>query len=185
MKLTFLAPLAMATGVLGACSDGADDATNDEARVEARITSVLANGDDLGILNKAFETTGLATLFDSPGASYTILAPQDAAFSAVKTDEDLPTPVLAAMLREHILPGHLDRASIVDAIEANGGPVTMNTVGTGMIEFSLDGETLTATHSNGGQPAKLSDSAGEAQNGVVLRVDSMLVTPPAQSGSES
>ncbi|MHA6334396.1 fasciclin domain-containing protein [Qipengyuania sp. CAU 1752] len=184
MKLTIIAPLAMAAAGLGACSDGAGDVTDDEARVEARVSSVLANGDDLGILNKAFETTGLATLFDSPGASYTILAPQDSAFSGVNTSEDLPTPVLAAMLREHILPGHLDRASIVDAIEANGGPVTMNTVGTGMIEFSLDGETLTATHSNGGPPAKLSDSDGEAQNGVVLTIDSLLVTPPVQDKSE-
>lgn len=174
-----IGPLALA---LAACSGGEESAETtqeEDAEIAANLDAVLATEDDLSAAREALQATGLHTLFKAPGASYTMLAPTDSALAALGGDDAPPPPVIAALLREHILPGHLDSGAILDAIEANGGPVTMSTVGNGTVRFERDGDTLKVNHSEGAGEARMVAAAGAAENGVVLKLDQLLVAPPS------
>ena len=176
---TTLLPLLLAAGALGACGEVGDTAGADTSEVSGSLATVLGEADDITQVRDAMAATGLDTMLDGPGTSYTIIAPRDAAFEAVAGEEALPAPVLAALLREHIIPGHLDAAAIANAIEANGGPVKIATVGQGTLEFSRDGDTLVATHSDSGMSARVTGENGQAENGTLLVADALLVAPPS------
>ena len=184
MKLTAtVLPLLLAAGALGACGNAGDSGSLDASEVSGSLTTVLGEADDVTQVRNAMASTGLDTMLDGPGTSYTIIAPSDAAFEAAAGEEPLPAPVLAALLREHIIPGHLDSAAIANAIEANGGPVKIATVGQGTLEFSRDGDTLVATHSESGLSARMTGENGQAENGTLLVADALLVTPPADDAA--
>jgi uncharacterized surface protein with fasciclin (FAS1) repeats len=182
--------IALAVAVpLAGCSD-ADGPTEGSAPTTstATLASTLAESDELSTLAQALTTTGLASVFDGPGA-YTVLAPSDAAFaelpeSVVASDEQ--RAVIVALLRNHIVPGQLDAASIAEAIAAKQGPVEMRTLGGGTVSFAMDGDALTVS---AGEERATVDKAGEviASNGVVLPIDGLLAEPPVpeQGGGET
>ena len=177
MNKAIFAPLLAVALVLPACSSETTEVDGQEIEVQDTVLNVLGDTDDVATLTAAIESTGLNTLFDAPGASYTILAPTDEAFAALGNETPEPA-VMAAILREHILPGHLEASAIVDAVKANNGAITMASVGNGNIEFTLDGDTLVAKETGSGKTARLTGGEGLANNGAVLVVDTVLATPP-------
>ncbi len=110
-----------------------------------------------------------------------MLAPTDDAFAALGIrGKQLLTlerrPLLVGLLREHVLPGHVTSEAILSAIEAGGGSASLTTLGGGSVTFERDGETIVATHSNGGT-ASFAGDAVESGNGVALPIDAVLTAP--------
>ena len=190
MKTNFTKPFVLAGAIAGlallpACSNDADTVEEDgTTKEEATRTLAASLGDlpDMASLNGAISEAELGSIFDGPG-SYTLLAPNDAAFNALGEEgktlmSEEQRPVLIGLLREHILPGHLTPENIAQALEDKGGDVTMTTLGGGEVTFSKDGDTISV--SNGmGSTAKLATSATAATNGVIIPVDTVLV--PAEA----
>ena len=190
MKTNFTKPFVLAGAIAGlallpACSSDAETVDEDgTTQEEATRTLAASLGDlpDMASLNEAISEAELGSIFDGPG-SYTLLAPNDAAFNALGEEgktlmSEEQRPVLIGLLREHILPGHLTPENIAQALEDKGGDVTMTTLGGGEVTFSKDGDTISV--SNGmGSTAKLATSATAATNGVIIPVDTVLV--PAEA----
>ncbi len=170
-------PLALVTGACGSAEDPAPalPATDGET-----LTQAIAAHDTMGTTSEALTLAQLNEVFDGV-ASYTVLAPTDAAFDALgESGERLLTleqrPVLVGILREHVLPGHVTPAAIAEAIDAGGGSATMTTLGGGAIGFGLDGETIVTSHSNGAV-ARVVGDAVESSNGVAIPIDALLAVP--------
>ena len=190
MKTNFTKPFVLAGAIAGlallpACSSDAETVDEDgTTQEEATRTLAASLGDlpDMASLNGAISEAELGSIFDGPG-SYTLLAPNDAAFNALGEEgktlmSEEQRPVLIGLIREHILPGHLTPENIAQALEDKGGDVTMTTLGGGEVTFSKDGETISV--SNGmGSTAKLATNATAATNGVIIPVDTVLV--PAEA----
>ncbi len=168
---------------LAACSgDAQDDGSGAPATSNQTLATVFANSDRFDTTADALSDTGLAGVFDGPG-TYTVLAPDDEAFAALGAPgEQLMVPeqraVLVAMLRNHIIPGQLDAASVRDAIARKQGPVEMRTLGDGKVSFALDGEALVVT-GHGNRATIDPDGQVIASNGTVLPIDAVLARPPA------
>ncbi|ANY19984.1 Fasciclin domain protein [Tsuneonella dongtanensis] len=174
--LSLLAPLA-------ACSQA--ESSGDAASAEATDTLAAAIGGDneLATLSSALNEAGLADVFDGPG-SYTVLAPSDDAFGeAGKTlSGEEHRAELVAVLRGHILPGHLTPDAIRKAVADKKGPVTMTTLDDGQVTFTAEGDTITVSGADGSK-ATVAGDALVATNGVVLPLDGLVKkVPPAPAG---
>lgn len=167
---------------LSACSpveeetEAGDTATIEDAN--NTLAGVLGEMEDSESVQRAVEEAGLASLMDGSGV-YTLLAPRDAAFEALGEDgealmSDEQRPLLVAVLREHILPGHVTPEAVETAIEQQGGKVEMTTLGGGTLTFARVGDTLTVTDS-GGSSARFAGAALAASNGAVIPIDAVLV----------
>ena len=185
------AALLVAALPLAACSKADDGAATDAkaagttASTSGTLASALSGADGFGTLEDAIENAGLATLFDGP-ASYTILAPNDAAFKALgdKGTELMGADqraLLVAVLRNHLVPGHLTAEAITKAIDTKGGPVTMTTLGDSKVTFAKEGDAITVTNDEGGT-AKISGEAIAASNGVIIPLDTVLL--PKETAAE-
>ncbi len=180
--------LAALSLTLAACGSQAD--IEAPAGVEDRsgdpLAEVIGETGDFSMLASGFEQTGLDGVLEG-GASYTVFAPRDAAFEALGADaatlldSEESGAILAAVLREHMVPGALTPEAIRTAIEEAGGSVTMTSLGSGEITLSLDGDRLVAGLADG-QEAMLGDDAIVASNGVVIPVDGLLVDVSAIGG---
>ncbi len=181
---TGLAALALASlPLVSACSDaGSDDksaiATKDDGTTT--LASALGNNDDLDVLRDAMEESELSGVLDGP-ASYTLLAPSDEAFEAMGDSgkallDDEQRPVLVALIRDHLLPGHLTPEAIGEAIDKKGGPVIMTTLGHTDVTFSKSGNTVNVALADGGK-ANFSGAATATNNGVVIPIDAVLLPP--------
>ena len=187
----FSKPFVLAGAILGlaalpACSESAGDDASGAAATEDEGTRTLAAslGDlpDMASLNGAISAAELGSVFDGPG-SYTLLAPNDAAFEALgPTATSLMAedqrPVLVGLLRAHILPGHLTPEAIGEAIDGQGGEVSMTTLGGGAVTFAREGDTIIVSNGNG-STAKLTGNAAAASNGVIIPLDTVLVPTQA------
>lgn len=177
---TALAGIAL---TLAACSgDAQGDGSSAPATSNQTLATVFANSDRFDTTASALSDTGLAGVFDGPG-TYTVLAPDDEAFAALGAPGgQLMVPeqraVLVALLRNHIIPGQLDAASVRDAIARKQGPVEMRTLGDGKVSFALDGEALVVT-GHGNRATIDPDGQVIASNGTVLPIDAVLARPPA------
>lgn len=170
-------PLALATA---ACGSGENTETPLMTTQGETLTQAIAAHDDFGTTAEALSLAQLNEVFDGAG-SYTVLAPTDDAFAALGgSGEQLlrleQRPLLVGLLREHVLPGHVTPAAILSAIEAGGGSAAMTTLGGGSVSFKMDGETIVATHSNGGT-ARFTGDAVESGNGVAVPIDAVLAAP--------
>lgn len=171
---------------LSACNSGEEPQPDQMAELVSNHTlaSVIAEDEELSGLSKVLTRSGLGAVFDGP-ASYTVLAPDnDAMAGAFPTDgpaeatDGASLPIMVALLRDHILPGHLTPALIRQAIADRGGPVEMRTLGKGIVSFSLQGDTLMATQDGSSVP--LTGRALVADNGVVLPLDGVFASAPAR-----
>lgn len=162
---------------LAACS-GSEEAATGETVSNDTLASELADAGSLSTISSALKDTGLAQVFDGT-ASYTLLAPTDDAFDAI-ADDGLTDPenraLLAEVLRDHVLPGALSANDISKAIESNGGPVEMTTMGGAPVTFAMDGTTLTVTGENG-ETANVTGDPVLASNGAAMAIDGVLRQP--------
>jgi uncharacterized surface protein with fasciclin (FAS1) repeats len=173
---------------LGACSDNSTPAANAVATQPGNQTlaTAISGAPGLTTVSTALTDAGLGDVFDGPG-SYTVLAPDDDAFAKLGDDgKALTTPdhraELVALLRGHILPGHLTPDAIRKAIEEKKGPVTMRTLGNDVVTFSSDGDAIMATGADGTK-AKIDGDALVASNGVVLPLDGLVKSPKSAMAS--
>jgi uncharacterized surface protein with fasciclin (FAS1) repeats len=180
--------LAVALIPLAACSNDADKAG--DAKPEAVASSdhtlaeALSDEGDLSRLNDALKETGLSQVFDN-GASYTIFAPTDGAFdklgeagkSLMQTDRKA---LLAAVLRDHIVPGYLTPDDIGTAIDSQGGQVKVQTMGGHKLTFTREGKSYRVRGEDGSEGLIAGDPV-TAADGVAIPVDGVLkkVTPAA------
>ncbi|WP_165938517.1 fasciclin domain-containing protein [Parafrankia sp. BMG5.11] len=165
---------------LSGCSGEADTPAATAAPAEAgtgTLAAKIGSAPGLTTISGALSEAGLADVFDGPG-SYTVLAPDDDAFAKLgDTGSALTEPAnraeLVAVLRGHILPGHLTPQAIKTAIGEKKGPVSMRNLAGDQIEFSLDGDAIIATGS-GGIKARIDGAPLVASNGVVLPLDALI-----------
>jgi uncharacterized surface protein with fasciclin (FAS1) repeats len=180
--------LGAATLALGACaqedSRNAAPAQTGEAAGDRTIAQSI---DENSLFFQWARAVGLDATLAGPGP-YTVLVPSDGAFEGVK-DGALSDPgdaqnrtEVTRILTYHILPGVILAEDISKAIDDGGGRAVL---------ASMGGETLTATREDGN--IVLSDSAGgratiaqadqQASNGVVHRVDGVLMPPARGAGA--
>ncbi len=174
---------------LSACGSGSEETTTAPAAktVDSTLATALSDAPGMTTVATALKSTGLSNVFDG-GAAYTILAPDDDAFGALGTaGADLQKPengaAMAAILRDHILPGYLTVADIDAALKAAGGkPVKMKTMGDTEVSFLREGDALVVSTPDGAR-AKVDGEGLGASNGVVIPLDAVLRKLPAGDGA--
>lgn len=179
----FAAAAALALlGPLAGCSQAETVSEAGESEPNGTLAAAIGGAPELTTVSGALSEAGLAEVFDGPG-SYTLLAPEDGAFApagkALSGEEN--RAALVAVLRGHILPGHLTPDAIRKAIADKKGPVTMTTLDDGEVTFAAQGDTITVSGSDGSK-ATIDGEALIASNGVVLPLDGLVKktpTPPA------
>jgi uncharacterized surface protein with fasciclin (FAS1) repeats len=143
------------------------------------IIDNAVNSADHTTLVAAVKAAGLVDTLKGPGP-FTVFAPTNAAFAALPagTVDTLLKPAMKAdltkVLTYHVVPGALDAAALKSQIAAGGGKAELKTV---------QGESLTATESNGG--IAVTDSKGNIamvtiadvrqSNGVIHVIDKVLM----------
>jgi len=168
---------------LSACGSETESAAGADDRSGDPLSEVIGGDASLAMAMGAFERTGLVGVI-AGDADYTVFAPTDTAFQALGDEastlleDESRRAILAAILREHMVPGALTPDAIRAAIESNGGEVSMTSFGAGTLVFSIDGADIVVTNETG-QQSRLSEKAVIASNGVVVPIDSVLVDPAA------
>ncbi len=170
---------ALALLAVPACSadETADQAAAESEPTDDTLAAAISDADGLTVVASALGNSGLAQVFDGAG-SYTIFAPNDAAFEALgETGAALREPgqsaAMAAVLRDHIVPGYLTPADIESAIEAQGGAVKVETMGDHALTFTRADDGIRVT-SEDGSAAMLTGDALKARNGVAIALDGVL-----------
>ena len=194
MKLTkaaFAAAASLSLLALGACTaeetDAPADMTTQEKGTET-VAALIGSSGDHAVLSRELGEAGLSAMLDSQ-ASYTVFAPNDAVFNGIEgSDELLNNPeqnaIVAAILREHMVPGALTPEAIREAIAANNGKVTVRSFGEGDLQFSLDGDVIVVSGANG-STARMNAGALVGNNGVVIPLDGLLASAPSAEGQPS
>ena len=166
-------------GTSQACSQERQPQASQEAVGNETLAAAMAGSEDVSAMSKAMQETGLAQVFDG-SAVYTVLAPSNDALTALDEQQALTgeerRALLAAVLREHVLPGALTPDDIENAIEVQDGAVSMQTMGGRIMRFAMEGERLTVTDQNG-RTATIAGAPILASNGVVIPIDSVLKQP--------
>jgi uncharacterized surface protein with fasciclin (FAS1) repeats len=175
---------AVALVSLSACSKDEPAEQASAEPTDETLTAAISDADDLSVVATALDDSGLAEVFDGAG-SYTIFAPSDAAFDALgETGQALREPgqraAMAAVLRDHIVPGYLTPTDIEAAIEAQGGSVKVETMGDHALTFSRADSGIRVT-SEDGSNAMLTGDALKARNGVAIALDGVLKKVDAPS----
>lgn len=159
-----------------ACSEKQANEAATNAEADSSLIKVIKSDPDLSVFAKALDAADLAGVFDEGSGEYTVLAPDDSAFGKLSdAAEALMQPeqkaVLVAVLREQILPGAIMPDDIKKALdEANGKPVSMTTLGSGVVEFTNENGKIVITNAEG-QKIHFSGKPIKAKNGVVISVD--------------
>ncbi len=139
---------------------------------------MLSKSGDHKILAGALTATGMDGVFSGKG-DYTVLAPSDAAFNGLGDKAAALTApeqkaALAAILRDHVIPGTLTATDIGKAIDAaSGKAVTMRTVGTGSVTFTRDGSAIAVASADGAK-ARITGDGSVGSNGAILPTDGIL-----------
>lgn len=177
--MRYLPALALLLALPACGQDASTPDKSEAAKPQSKaLSAAIADSADLKTLSGALASTGISAVFDGK-ASYTVLAPTDGAFAALgdkgkALSQPEEKPALAAVLRDHIVPGTLTREDIAKAIEASGGkPVKMRTVGEGTVSFAKSGDDITVTGADG-STAKIEGAAIAANNGVALPISAVL-----------
>lgn len=171
-----LTSLSLASG----CSkvEKGDPGVETEEAVTVTLAGALGSAEGMTILRDALSDTALASVLDGP-ASYTLLAPKNEAFELLGEEGEMllqedQRPVLIGILRGHLVPGHLTPNAIEEAIERNGGPVSLTTLGEGNLTLSKEGDRLLVTNDEG-STATIAGASTAANNGVVIPLDAVLL----------
>ena len=180
LRTAALALAAVSMAALGGCKYEGDDMAAEGATEETTqsLAAMLADRGNVGDVARAMRDTGLMQVFDG-AAYYTLLAPTDEAFAPLiapgdAEDEETRNAALAAVLRDHILPGYLTTEDIAQAIADSGeDSVRIQSMGDHALTFAMEGEDVRVS-SEDGASAMLLSGEGRASNGVVIPVDGVL-----------
>jgi len=182
---TFLIGLAL-TGLASGCHKGNEarghptGASSTAAPADTTLGAALGKAAQFSTVAAAIRDTGLAGVMDGR-ASYTLFAPTNAAFDALGAKgQALRQPeqraALAALLREHIVPGTLTRADLDAALaRTDGKPLKLRSMGKGTLTLSKDGDAIVVSGADGAK-ARLTGGSANAKNGAALGIDGVLRT---------
>ncbi|MCT2401147.1 fasciclin domain-containing protein [Novosphingobium mangrovi (ex Huang et al. 2023)] len=177
---------------LAACSGDTAPSATASADVETAVVTTepaapsvdqaLEDTDGLQTIAEALKVTGIAGAFKGNG-SYTLLAPEDDAFATLgDAGKDLidssDHAALAALIRNHMLPGYVTPQDLGAAIDASGnGQVTLTTLGGSTLVFARSNDTITVTAPDGsqadldGDPITGGSSLAVPITGVLRKID--------------
>ena len=172
---------------LASCGDGkAGDAAAPETQAAKKAAGDQTIATGLGDATKfaaAAKQAGLDATLAGPGP-YTVLVPTDAAFDKLPAGalDTLMKPEarsdLTAVLTYHILPGTILVDDIGKAIDAGKGKAQLPTMAGGTLTAVKEGNAIVLTD-GAGTKAKLVNAEETKSNGVVHRVDSVLMPSKA------
>lgn len=181
MRLFAASLAALGLIALSACDRAANSdpaASGNVADSGGSLPSALSAVPSMSRVSALLGSTGLTSIFDGTGG-YTLLAPSDAAFTALGEkgallDQPEQQAASAAILRAHLVPGTLSADDIGKAIDASGGQaVSMRTLGGGTVRFTRDGAEILVSGASGSK-AILAGSTIRAGNNAALPIDAVL-----------
>jgi len=191
MKMSLPLCLGAAALALAACAqEGSNNVTpaeTGEAGEAAGEQTIAASVDQNSRFFQAAKAVGLDATLEGPGP-YTVLVPTDAAFGEVEEGvlSDPANPdnraEITRILTYHILPGVILAEDIETAISNGNGKAILATMGGETLTATKDGDSIVLTDSGGGK-AKVAEADGKASNGVIHKIDTVLVPPAPGSGS--
>jgi uncharacterized surface protein with fasciclin (FAS1) repeats len=181
IKAAFALGLAAAALAVSGCGDnGGGNTTGAQtpAAQEAAGGKTIAAGlEQDSQFMAAAKAAGLDQTLAGPGP-YTVLVPSDAAFAAAPEGTFAATPEnrpqVTGVLTYLILPGTVLVADIDKAIEAGKGKAVLATMGGGTLTATRDGGK-TVLADNSGHKAAIAEPDQRFSNGVVHRIDAVLV----------
>ena len=147
--------------------------------VTPNIVGVAAGNDNFTTLVAAVQAAGLVETLSSAGP-FTVFAPTNDAFAKLPegTVEGLLKPeskdALTGILTYHVVSGKFEAAAVIEAINANDGKFTVETVQGGSIVLSLKVGNVILTDAKGGMSTVvIADVA--ASNGVIHAIDAVVM----------
>jgi len=152
--------LAVALVLAGCDSEGTEvpDVSEDNT-----VADVVAASQNTGTLESALQQAGLVEALDDSSQSFTVFAPNDAAFGNVDAGElTANDALLEEVLTYHVVPQAINAGDIQDG-------QTVTTLEGDTLRFSVDGGTVQV---NG---ATVTRADIEATNGVVHKIDGVLL----------
>lgn len=143
------------------------------------IVDNAVNSKDHTTLVAAVKAADLVGTLKSPGP-FTVFAPTNAAFAALPAGtvdtllkpENKPT--LTKVLTYHVVPGKLDGAALMSAINAGGGKALLKTASGGTLTATMSGGNVMVTDAKGGT-AMVTIANVYQSNGVIHVVNKVLL----------
>ncbi|MET3179955.1 UNVERIFIED_ORG: putative surface protein with fasciclin (FAS1) repeats [Variovorax guangxiensis] len=143
------------------------------------IVDNAVNSKDHTTLVAAVKAADLVGTLKSPGP-FTVFAPTNTAFAALPAGtvdtllkpENKPT--LTKVLTYHVVPGKLDGAALMSAINAGGGKATLKTASGGTLTATMSGGNVMVTDAKGGT-ATVTIANVYQSNGVIHVVNKVLL----------
>jgi len=148
------------------------------APAQVTLDAAIGKSAQFSALAEIIRQTGLAGVLGGK-ASYTVFAPTNAAFDKLgEPGRALRQPeqraALAALLREHIVPGMLTLGDLNQALERSSGkPLKLRSMGKGTLTVSREDGKIMVSGADGAKAALTNDSA-TARNGSALGIDGVL-----------
>lgn len=183
------------TLVLFSCKNESNDSSSssEEKKVEKKavvqtpemkkqINSVMTKAmvtPELKTFSSAIVSAGLTEVLSNEEGPFTLLAPSNDAFSAIDQSDfnRLLDPnnkgKLTQMLKNHIVKGDIDSATLVQNIKSGNGNYTLETLSGAKLIASMKGADIVIKDSNGTE-AVLGKSDIKGSNGVVHVLDTIL-----------
>jgi len=143
------------------------------------IVDNAVNSKDHTTLVAAVKAAGLVDTLKSPGP-FTVFAPTNAAFAALPpgTVDTLlkpeNKPTLTKVLTYHVVPGKMDAAALMSAINAGGGKAMLKTASGGTLTATMSGGNVMITDAKGGT-AMVTIANVYQSNGVIHVVNKVLI----------
>lgn len=202
MDVRKIVPMALAAGLLAACSQGmanspmatSDAQTSSMAMADTAPVTVggqpmfagkdivdnAVNSADHTTLVAAVKAAGLVQTLKGPGP-FTVFAPTNEAFNALPAGT-VPTllkpenkPMLTKVLTYHVVPGHLDFADMQKMIMAGNGKAMLTTVEGAPLTLMMNGmHNITVTDAKG-DTAQITTYDVNQSNGVIQVIDKVLL----------
>lgn len=163
------------------CSDDDDDDNNNQDQ-GSTLTATLSADARFSILVEALEKTGLDATLDASGDSYTVFAPNNAAFTQLfdnlgVADVDAAIAALGESTVRDILLYHVLNAEVTSSDISDGYVTTLSENGSGN---GIDAYLSTMNGVMINNKAEVVDADIAATNGVAHEIDLVLNTPSGQ-----
>lgn len=143
------------------------------------IVDNAVNSKDHTTLVAAVKAADLVGTLKSPGP-FTVFAPTNASFAALPagTVDTLLKPenkaTLTKVLTYHVVPGRMDSAALMSAINAGGGKAVLKTASGGTLTATMSGGNVMVTDAKGGT-ATVTIANVYQSNGVIHVVNKVLL----------
>lgn len=164
---------------ISACDKAPKTEGSSTAKEAAGANTIASDLGDATKFAAAAKAVGLDGTLSGPGP-YTVLVPSDAAFDKLPAGaldtlmKDEARQQLTGVLTYHILPGAILTEDIGKAIDAGKGSATLPTMGGGTIKATREGDAIVLSDASGSK-ARITEADQKKSNGVVHRVDTVLM----------